>query len=308
MIDKKILAIPYRINLVVSIILVGGIHFLLIIGCSNDTLGREFLLICLLFGLLFIPIYSIIHEAEHNIAIPNKKLNKLLGIVLSTFFFASFTFIQKAHLNHHKNNRTDCELIDLYYDSRQKWRKFLGFFSVNIGFKWIGLVVSTFLFAFLPHSLLNKVIQKNSTLAELIHGTNSDVYRLPQIRIESFITICYHACLITVLDLHIIPYLLLYLFHGFVWSSQNYVSHAFSPRSIIRGAHNYRMNPIIQLFYLNFNLHLAHHENPTIPWINLPKYIRKGRRISYLRAYIRLWKGPKLISGEDPLEYREMVE
>lgn len=307
MIDKKFLAIPFRINIILALMLVIGVHFLLIAGSGNETLNMYFPIVCLMFGLVFIPIYSIIHEAEHNIAIPNKKLNYYLGVLLSTLFFASFTFIQKAHLNHHKNNRTDCELIDLYYDRKKKWRKFFGFFTVNIGLKWLGIVVSTFLFAFLPRKTLTKLIQNNKSLSLLISGTNSDNF-FNQIRIESFIAICYHFCLITILDLNILPYVILYLFHGFVWSSQNYVSHAFSPRSILKGAHNHRMNPIVQLFYLNFNLHLAHHENPTIPWINLPKYIKEEGRISYLKAYIRLWKGPKLISGEDPIEYRELVE
>jgi fatty acid desaturase len=53
--------------------------------------------------------------------------------------------------------------------------------------------------------------------------------------------------------------------------------------------------------YLNFNVHLAHHQNPRIPWIHLPHFIKKSsHRIGFFRNYLRLWKGPKLTKEEDP--------
>jgi hypothetical protein len=57
-------------------------------------------------------------------------------------------------------------------------------------------------------------------------------------------------------------------------------------------------------FYLIFNLHLAHHQNPKIPWVHLPKVIRSGAgRISFFRNYLRLWKGPRLTNEKSPKEH-----
>nr|WP_315248134.1 fatty acid desaturase [uncultured Flavobacterium sp.] len=300
--------IPNKINIVLSILFVSAIHYLLFIGGKNEVLDLKFLIICLLFGLFLIPVYSIIHEAEHNIALNDKKMNYYLGVMLSIVFGSSFTFIQKAHLNHHKNNRTDYELIDLYYDHRKRWFKKISFFMINIGFKWISILIATFVFALLPRVIINLLIQNKNDISELVNGTNSNSQRYIKIRIESVITICYHVGIIIFLNLNIVPYLLMYLFHAFIWSSQNYVSHAFSHRSVVHGAHNHKMNPLFRLFYLNFNLHLAHHENPSVPWLHLNKFVKPHNNISYFRAYMRLWKGPKLILPDDPIEYKQMVK
>jgi fatty acid desaturase len=299
--------IPNKANIILSIVFLIAIHYLLFIGGRSEDLNLRFLIICLLFGVFQTPIYSIIHEAEHNLALGNKKMNYYLGVALAVVFVASFSFIQKAHLNHHKNNRTDYELIDLYYDRRQVWVKKLSFFMINIGFKWISIVIATFAFAFLPRRTINLLLQNKSGIFELINGTDSHKVRYNKIRRESIITICYHACIIAFLNLNIVSYVIMYLFHAFIWSSQNYVTHAFSPRSVIHGAHNYKINPLLRLLYLNFNLHLAHHENPSVPWLYLNKFVKQQKTISYFRAYLKLWKGPKLILPNGPIEYRQMI-
>ena len=94
--------------------------------------------------------------------------------------------------------------------------------------------------------------------------------------------------------------------HRFVWSSQNYVNHAFSPRDIINGAHNLKMPLWLKPIYLNFNMHLAHHQNPHVPWLHLPSFIksRKGG-ISFYRNYTRLWKGPQLTKVKSPNENKK---
>jgi fatty acid desaturase len=103
------------------------------------------------------------------------------------------------------------------------------------------------------------------------------------------------------LHLRFWPWLLLFLMHGFVWSSQNYVNHAFSPRDILNGAHNLKMPAFLRPIYLNFNLHLAHHQNPRIPWLHLPEFVPyRTQRISFFRNYLRLWTGPRLTHEDNP--------
>lgn len=94
----------------------------------------------------------------------------------------------------------------------------------------------------------------------------------------------------------------MYLAHGLAWSSQNYVNHAFSPRDIVNGTHNHKLNPIFKYIYLNFNVHKVHHQNPTIPWLHLPGYVQGDEeRVSYWKTYLRLWKGPELTHEPSPL-------
>jgi fatty acid desaturase len=100
----------------------------------------------------------------------------------------------------------------------------------------------------------------------------------------------------------------MYAAHALSWSSQNYVNHAFSPRDIINGAHNHRMNPLIQLLHLNFNIHLVHHQKPRLPWIHLRAFMEHSpERISFYRNYLRLWKGPVLTHEPSPIPIHENV-
>ena len=128
-------------------------------------------------------------------------------------------------------------------------------------------------------------------------------------RWESLLVIAFQVTIILLLHLQLLPWLILFLIHGFVWSSQNYVNHAFSPRDIINGAHNLKIPLWLKPIYLNFNMHLAHHQNPRIPWIHLPRFIKKDpHRIGFFRNYLRLWKGPKLTNESDPFLYEKYNE
>ena len=60
-------------------------------------------------------------------------------------------------------------------------------------------------------------------------------------RWESCLVILFQACVMVLLGLSPKAWLIMFAIHGFVWSSQNYVNHAFSPRDIINGAHNLKM-------------------------------------------------------------------
>jgi fatty acid desaturase len=121
-------------------------------------------------------------------------------------------------------------------------------------------------------------------------------------RWESWLVILFQAGVIVLLGLSLKAWLIMFGIHAFVWSSQNYVNHAFSPRDIIDGAHNLKMPLWLKPVYLNFNLHLAHHQNPRIPWTHLPRFIGSGPgRMSFFRNYLRLWKGPRLTHEKNPV-------
>jgi fatty acid desaturase len=247
-----------------------------------------------------IPVYSLLHEAEHGIFHPNKKMNYFSGLHLSNLFIVSFTFFQQCHLNHHKHNRTDFEMWDLYYKHQNKFLKYVNFYLKMMGAVYLMLPLSAVLFTLYPPIVFSKIFTGHNETGGFVKGTDTRS-KLNRIRIESLGAILFQAALIFVLKLNFFSYGIMYLIHGFVWSSQNYVSHAFSPRDIINGAHNHTISKFVKLIYLNFNVHLAHHQNPQIPWIHLPQVIEKNQQQdSFLKAYLRFWKGPQLTNEPAP--------
>ena len=49
-----------------------------------------------------------------------------------------------------------------------------------------------------------------------------------------------------------------------------------------------------QYLFLNYNLHLAHHREPQVPWIHLPHRVRpEDAEPSFWSIYWKLWLGPQ---------------
>jgi fatty acid desaturase len=253
-----------------------------------------------LFAIVMIPVYSLIHEAEHNILHPNIWWNNFLGRWLCCLFIVSFSFFRHCHFRHHKKNRTDIEIWELYFEHQVKWKRYGNLYLMMIGLGYLSLWLSVLLFSFAPSLLYVGFFQKHKEIAGFLEGCNQKE-KIKLMRWESLLAIAFQAAIFFLLHLHFYPWFILFLIHGFVWSSQNYVNHAFSPRDIINGAHNLKIPLWLKPVYLNFNVHLAHHQNPKIPWIYLPHFIKKDKhRIGFFRNYLRLWKGPKLSNEPDP--------
>lgn len=296
--------IPSKLN--VFIIGICSIFHVLLLWTGSQVSGSWVLSgVGLLFAINLIPVYSLIHEAEHGLLHANGLWNYLLGVYLGVLFFAPFSFLRKCHLNHHSHNRTDYEMWDLYYEHQNKWLKHGYLYLLMMGLIWILIAITTVLFCFTPWLVHSRLFTWNRDIRGLIMSTDRDKTLLPAIR-ESWIVLGVNAVLFMGLNLAWQPFLIMFLIHGFVWSSQNYVNHAFSPRDIINGAHNHRLNPLVKYLYLNFHLHLAHHQNPKIPWIHLNNFVKEDvGRYSYWKTYLRLWKGPELTREPPPIPIRE---
>jgi len=112
---------------------------------SHASTGYGLALYCFLFAIALIPVYSLLHEAEHGVLNSNEKWNYALGFYLSLLFLVPFSFFRKCHLNHHKHNRTDYEMWDCIMTPK-KWLKYGYLYLVMMGMEWIILVVGTLLF------------------------------------------------------------------------------------------------------------------------------------------------------------------
>lgn len=296
---KNSFPIPKGINMVVILCCSGLYFFLLTLGSQTPEIGFKFL-IGLAFGVVMIPVYSLMHEAAHNTLHPNYKLNVFLGQYLSTLFVTSYHFFRHCHLKHHKKNRTDEEMWDLYYEHQNKWLRFGNLYLMMIGFGYFALWLSVVLFALAPSLVHSRFFKKHKEIRGFLTGGDHP-FKLRTSQKESLIVIAFQVFCLWSIQWDFTTWIILFLVHGFIWSSQNYVNHAFSPRDIINGAHNLKVPRWMNIIYLNFNIHLAHHQNPNIPWIHLSRYIKSEQgRLSFFENYIRLWKGPRLTKEPSP--------
>ncbi|MES1206800.1 MAG: fatty acid desaturase [Pseudomonadota bacterium] len=246
----------------------------------------------LAFSFVFLPLYSLLHEAEHRVLHRNRRVNDAFGVVLAAFFPGSFTFLRACHLGHHRRNRSDAEMFDLYYPSDSLAKKRVTFYALYLGGFWLTVPLATILLVFRPSLLGSQLVQDAPTAAAMVNGVPASWVR--RIRKECAAVILLHTALIAGLHLAPATYALLYFLFGLNWSAQQYVTHAASPRHVQNGAHNLKAHPLYAGLLLNFNWHLAHHQHPGVPWIHLPRYDDKTRvRPGYLGAFIRFWRGPR---------------
>lgn len=294
-------AIPARLNIFIIVVCTIAFFSLFIAGTHYHQIWVR-LLLGLAFAIVMIPVYSLMHEAAHNTLYPSVKGNLLLGKWLCTMFIISFTFYRHCHLKHHKKNRTDDEMWDLYYEHQNKLLRYGNLYLMMMGFGYMAIWISVLFFTISPKRLSTSFLSKHREMNGFLKGFTSNK-KLRYAQLESIGAIIFHLLLLWFINWDWLLWLTFYLIHGFVWSSQNYVNHAFSPRDIINGAHNLKVPVWLNLIYLNFNIHLAHHQNPHIPWVHLPAFLKSGKqRFSFYKNYIRLWKGPMVTNIKSPEE------
>lgn len=277
-----------------------GAYFTLLYAASHVDHYVWVLACGFLFAIIMVPVYSLIHEAEHGIMHSNGKINDALGRWLSTLFIAPYTFFKHCHLKHHKKNRTDEEMWDLYYEHQDKLKRYGTLYGMMIGLGYFSMWLAVVLYALAPRLIYTRFFSSNKEIGGFLRGSDRKD-KVARSGLESWGVIIFQCFLFYVLDLKWTSWFTLFVMHGFLWSSQNYVNHAFSPRDIINGAHNLRIPVWLKLVYLNFNLHLAHHQNPKIPWLHLPAFVRQeSGRMSFFKNYLRLWKGPRMTREREP--------
>jgi fatty acid desaturase len=95
--------------------------------------------------------------------------------------------------------------------------------------------------------------------------------------------------------------LLFYASAGLLWSTTQYLEHAYSPRSIIDGAFNLRAPAFYGWLNLHRELDLNHHRRPDEPWLYLPRLSSADEaRRSYVKHYFSQWRGPQLTDEPPP--------
>jgi fatty acid desaturase len=291
--------IPVFLNLA-TLSICSALYFGLLFAASRAPTLAGVIGYGVLFAAIMIPVYSLIHEAAHNMLVPDSRWNDRLGRWLCMLFIVSFSFFKHCHLRHHRKNRTDIECWDLCLERHTRWKRYGNLYLMMAGLGYLSLWLSVVLFAIAPRLVYSRVFQKHTEIAGFLEGSD-EPGKLARFRVESWAVLLFQAAVFWVLDLRFVAWLVPFLIHGFIWSSQNYVNHAFSRRDVLNGAHNLKIPRWLKPLYLNFNLHLAHHQNPYVPWRHLPQFVEPNpQRISFFLNYLRLWTGPRLSLERDP--------
>lgn len=290
---KESYSIPNKINTAVVLSQVALIFscFYLLSHCTSVSYVVS---LGLFFAVLMNSVYSSIHEAHHRMLFSNHLVNDACGIFLSIFFPAPFHLLKQGHLGHHKNNRSDDEAFDLYFDYDNKIWKFVAWYGILLGLYWVVVALSNFIVILMPFLLKPKIWKWDRTSEVFLSHFSSETYRIMQC--EALGAIAFHIVIVWLFAIPFMHYAIMYYMFGLLWSSLQYVHHYQTERDVILGAKNLHIVEPIDLILLNHNWHKTHHQAPKVPWIYLRKLSEKDgtQSKSLVPAYFMMWRGPKL--------------
>jgi fatty acid desaturase len=284
--------IPVRLNLMIA---AGQVVAMLLIfyGASRATSPLQVVLLALAAAVVGNSIYSIIHEAEHRMLHPNPRVNDAVGTVMALFFPAPYHLIRHGHLCHHRFNRSDHEAFDLYFEGDIPIVKWLKFYGIITGIYWITVVLANVAVLVCPLLLKRKYFEFDQPIAEFVDSLDERQWRL--IQLEAALAIVLHAAIIIGFGIPLLTYFAIYFGFGFSWSAMQYVHHFGTERHVLRGTRNLWLSAPIDAIWLHHNWHLTHHQQPTVPWIYLPRLGQEQdpQREFLVGHYLRMWRGPR---------------
>ncbi len=288
---------PALLNFVISLAAYSAAIALLIAASRTSWPLR--ILCAVAFSYITNTIFSLLHESVHRSFNPKRWVNEAMGILSAAFFPTSLSFQRIMHLGHHRRNRTDVEMFDLYYPDDNKLLKFIQWYGILTGFYWLLSPLGCVLYLVCPWALRRGVLR--DTDSQVIEHTGADAMLSGldgapglRIRLEIMFTILVHALLFSLLGVSFIAWITCYWAFALNWGALQYADHAWSPRDIRDGAWNLRVNKVVQFIFLNYHHHKAHHQHPHVPWVHLHKFVDFGEhRPSFLKQYLSLWRGPR---------------
>ncbi|MBI3724946.1 fatty acid desaturase [bacterium] len=288
----------HRLNAALAVFVVAATFSLQAIA-ARQTSWAAVVFVGVIHAALMMTLYSLLHEAWHRLFDSRPGVNDAFGFLLAAAFPCSFTFLRACHLGHHGRNRTDSEMFDLYYEGDRTVRKRAYFYFLYMGGLWLSIAFSNVILLLWEGFCRTKLLQSSTSAAAMVNGVPRSLVR--RVRLECLGVIALHALMFWALDLRLSTWAVLWAIHAVSWSSQNYITHTGSPRHVTEGAHNLATHWVHERAVLNFNWHLAHHQNPGVPWHLLPRFDDPAReRPGYLATFARFWRGPRLATEPSP--------
>jgi len=298
------LAIPAALN--VTLLLAAGLVAAgLLRAASHAASWTALVLAAVAFSFVNNTLFSLLHEATHDILHPRRRVNDWMGRIAAAFFPTSFTLQRAFHLTHHRYNRTEREQFDYFRPRDSTVLKLAQWYSILTGLYWIFSPVGCVVFSLFPRVFRRGALRDDGsavaqqTGADAYLGSVDDV-PAATIRLETFLSAAIQIAMAAALDLTLAGWGCCYAAFAVNWSALQYADHAFSPLDVREGAWNLRVNPVVRLVFLNYHHHLAHHRHPRVPWIHLPRLVdRESPRPRFLHVYLQMWRGPRAYPGQD---------
>ena len=239
--------------------------------------------------------FALMHEAVHGIAAGSRGMNTLIGTLAGWAFPTSFSMQRIAHLGHHRRNRTDRELYDYYLPGQSRAVRNLWLYAGNLlGLYWWCVIFSNLVYALAPWIYRSRIFVERVAPALGFGPYVAELAELAPARgwAEIVLAFSYQLAIYYLLDLNPLAYFLCNMAFALHWSVLQYADHAWSARDITNGAWNLKVLPPFRWIALNYHYHLAHHQQPQLPWYELPKHVDQStRQPSFWRVYFSLWKG-----------------
>lgn len=228
---------------------------------------------------------SLVHEALHGHPTRSGWVNELL-VSANPGLIWPFRRFRAMHLRHHADERLTDPFDDpesyyralWYYDGLPKWlQRVLGWSNTLVGRLLVGPPLSTFALMAGDYAAM-RTGDKSVRQAWLLHL----IGLIPII-----------ACLVFVFHIPVWLYLITACWGGAaIISLRTFAEHQWHEtpegRTII-----VEKSPL-SLLFLNNNLHLVHHKNPTTPWYRLPALYARDkaswRLMNHDYVYANYWK------------------
>ncbi len=296
------LRIPHALNVCIALSAYAAAAWLLWFASHTEPLWQT-AAAAIAFSYVNNTIFSLLHESVHGIFHPRRAVNDFFGMIGAAFFPTGFLFQRVCHFGHHRRNRTDDELFDCYTPNKSRFQAWFHLYCLLTGWFWfsapLGCAIYLLTGPFFSRPLFKERIARFYGMEPMVADlARASTWRM---RGELLFTIAFQASLVLLLDLTLAGWLACYIAFALNWCSLQYTDHAYTRRDIREGASNLKVNRLVQWIFLNYHHHLAHHRDPTMPWIHLPKFVDFSQpRPSFLRTYARLWLGPRHTSEPAP--------
>ncbi len=268
---------------------------------SRASTWYETLGCAIVFSYLMLTNYALLHDATHDTLHSHPRINRWLGRITGTWFPVPFSMVHYTHRSHHRFNRTDAEMFDLYYPTDNLWLKYIQWYSILCGLFWPLVPLGAILISTVPHVLRTRILASASPSRGLSYLSRIPLDVVRRTRWETLAIGSVFWLLFWLLELSWTGVLACYACFAFNWSTRQYITHAYSPRDVIDGAFNLRHNSLMDWVLLHGQWDLNHHRHPDVSWYYLPRLCAdRSPERGYVRQYFRQWRGPMLATEPAP--------